>query len=112
MKSLKKWWQASRRRRSAHEDDKATAQRTARQSVKQNLDCSQIENEEEEEEEDRRKENQMAVQWAEDEKREEIFERRRMEGSSFAGWKSYIRYQGWWYMSECPKAKKGSAQKK
>ena len=50
--------------------------------VKQNLDCSQIENEEEEEEEDRRKENQWTVQWAEDEKWEEIFERRRMEGSS------------------------------
>ena len=53
---------------SAHEDAKSTAQRAAGQSVKQNWDCSQIENEEEEEEEDWQKENQIAVQWAEDEK--------------------------------------------
>ena len=36
----------------------------------------------EEEEEDWQKEDQMEVQWAEDEKLEEILERRRMEGSS------------------------------
>ena len=47
-----------------HEDAKSTAQRTARQSVKQSWDCSQIENEEE------------------DEEVEEILERRRMVGSS------------------------------
>ena len=49
------------------------------QSVKQNWDCSQIENDEEEEEEDWPKENQMEVQW---EKLEESLERRRMEGCS------------------------------
>ena len=37
---------------------KATAQGTARQSVEQNWDCSQIEHEEEEEEDDWGKENQ------------------------------------------------------
>ena len=68
-----------------HEDAKSTAQRTVGQSVKQSWDCSQIENEEEEEEEDWQKEDQMEVQWAEDEKLEESLERRRMEGSSFAG---------------------------
>ena len=60
---------------SAHEDVKSTAQRTAGQSVKQSWDCSQIENEEEEEN-DWHKENQMEVQWAEDEKLEESLERR------------------------------------
>ena len=59
-----------------------SAQRTVGQSVKQSWDCSQIENEEEEEEEDWQKEDQMEVQWAEDEKLEEILERRRREGSS------------------------------
>ena len=67
---------------SAHDGAKATAQRTVGQSVKQNWDCSQIANEEEEGEEDWQKENHMEVQWAEDEKLEEILERRRMEGSS------------------------------
>ena len=47
------------------------------QSVKQNWDCSQIEHEEEEEEEDWQKENQMEVQWAEDEKLEESLDRKR-----------------------------------
>ena len=37
---------------SAHEYDKATARRTAWQSVEQNWDCSQIEHEEEEQEDD------------------------------------------------------------
>ena len=63
---------------SAPDDAKATAQRTAGQRVKQNWDCSQIENEEEEEEDDWQKENQMGRQWNEDEK----LERRRMEGNS------------------------------
>ena len=44
---------------SAHDDVMATAQRAAVQSVKQNGDCSQVENEEEEEEEDWHKEDQM-----------------------------------------------------
>ena len=67
----------------AHDDAKATVQRTDGQSVKQNWDCSQFKNEEEEEEEDWQKENQMEVQWAEDWKLEESLERRRIEGSSF-----------------------------
>ena len=71
-----------KRKACAHEDAKSTAQRTVWQSVKQNWDCSQIENEEEKEEDDKQKENKMEVQWAEDEKLEESLERRRMEGSS------------------------------
>ena len=63
---------------SAHDDDK---QRTARQSVKQNWECSQFENEEEEAEDDWRKENQTEVHWDEDEKLEKILERKRMERS-------------------------------
>ena len=59
---------------SAHEDAKMTAQRAVGQSVKQNWDCSQIEYEEEEEEEDWQKENQVEVQWDEDEKLEEILD--------------------------------------
>ena len=43
-------------------------------------DCSQIENEEEEE--SWRERDQMAAQWNEEQKLEEILERRRMEGSS------------------------------
>ena len=50
--------------------------------MKQNCDCSQIENEEEEKEEVWQKANQMEMQWAEDEKLEKSLERRRMEGSS------------------------------
>ena len=65
---------------SAHEDVKPTAQRTVGQSVKQNWDCSQIENEEEEEDEDWLKEHPMEMQWDGDEKLEEILERRRVEG--------------------------------
>ena len=60
---------------SAHEDAKTTAQRTVGQSVKENWDCSQIENEEEEEEEDWQKEKQMEVQWAEDERLEALCRR-------------------------------------
>ena len=76
---------------SAHEDAKSTAHGTAGQSVKQNWDCSQIENEEEE---DWQKENQMEVQWAEDEKLEETLERRRMGGGSLQE-KSYKMYLNW-----------------
>ena len=64
------------------EDAKSTAQRTVGQSVKQSWDCSHIENEEEEEEDNWQQEDQMEAQRAEDEKWEEILERRRMEGSS------------------------------
>ena len=67
---------------SLHEDTKSTAQRTVGQNVKQSWDCSQIENEEEEEEEVWQRENQMELQWAEDEKMKKILERRSMERSS------------------------------
>ena len=60
--------------------DDQSRKRTVGQSVKQNWDCSQIENEEEDEEEDWQKE--MGMQWAEDEKLEEILERRMIEGRS------------------------------
>ena len=65
-----------------HGDAKSTSQRTVGQSVKQSWDCSQIEKEEEEEEDDWQKEDQIEVQWAEDEKLEKSVERRRMEGGS------------------------------
>ena len=58
-----------KKKASAQDDAKATAQRTAGQRVKQNWHCSQIENEEEEEEEER-----MGRQWEEDEKLEEFLE--------------------------------------
>ena len=90
---------------SAHDDAKATACRTAGQSVKQNWDCSQIENEEEEEEEDWKKENQMGVQWAEDEKLEESLERKRMEGTPLQA-DVMQKVQNSWYMNECPWVKK------
>ena len=57
------------KKKASAQDAKATAQRTAGQRVKQNWDCSQIENEEEEEEEER-----MGRQWDEDEKLEEFLE--------------------------------------
>ena len=66
----------------AQVDAKQTAQRTVGQSVKQNWGCSQIEHEEKEEDEDWPKEIHMEMQWAEDEKLEEILERRRAEGGS------------------------------
>ena len=61
---------------------KPTAQRTVGQSIKQSWDCSQIENEEEYEEEGEQKEDQMEVQWTEDEKLEEVLGQRWVEGSS------------------------------
>ena len=66
----------------AQVDVKPTGQRTVGQSVKQSWDWSHMENEDEDEEEYWQKEEQMDVQWAEDEKLEEILERRRMQGSS------------------------------
>ena len=65
-----------------HDDVKSTAQRTVGQSVKQSWDCSQIENAEEDEEEDWQEEDEMEVQWAGDEKLEEVLKRRRMERGS------------------------------
>ena len=63
-----------KKKATAQDDAKATAQRTAGQRAKQHWDCSQIENEEEEEEEDWQKEDRMGRQWAEDEKLEEFLE--------------------------------------
>ena len=57
-----------------HKDAKSTAQRTVGQSVKVGT-ARKSKNEEEEEEEDCQKENQVKVQWAEDEKLEESLER-------------------------------------
>ena len=54
-------------------DVKPTAQRTVGQSDKQSWDCSRIENEGEEEEV-WQKESQIEVQWAKDEKLEEMLE--------------------------------------
>ena len=67
---------------SAQDDAKATAQRTAGQRVKQNWDCSQIENEEEEED-DWQNEHQMGRQWDEDEQFEEFFGAKK-------GWKEVL----------------------
>ena len=67
---------------SAQKDAKSIAQRTVGQRVMQNWDCSHIENEEEEEEEDWQEGDQMAAPWDEEQKLEEILERRKMEGSS------------------------------
>ena len=65
-----------------YENAKLTSQRTTEQNVKQGWDCSQIGNEEEEEEEVWQGENQMVLQWAEDEKLEEILEQRRRKWSA------------------------------
>ena len=51
-------------------------------------------NVEEEEDDDWQKENQMGMQWDEDEKLEETLERRRMEGKLFEGGKSCKKYTG------------------
>ena len=63
----------------AQVDDKPIAKRTVGQSAKQSWDCSPCESEEEEEG-DWQKEDQMEMQWVEDEKMEEILERGRAEG--------------------------------
>ena len=80
--------------------------------VKQNWDCSRIENEQEEEEDDWQKENQMGMQWDEDEKLEEILERRRVERCSLQAEVMRKRYQSKWDMNECPRVTKRSEQKK
>ena len=69
---------------SAQGDAKSSAHRTVGQRVMQNWDCSQIENEEVEEEEGWQEGDQMAAQWDEEQKLEEILERRKMEGKLFA----------------------------
>ena len=69
----------------ARDDAKATAQRTAVQRVKQNWDCSQIENEEEEEEDDWQKEKQMGRTWDEDEKVGGVFGTKKDGRKFFAG---------------------------
>ena len=66
---------------SVHNGAKEAALRPAGQSFMRSWDCSHFENEEEEE--SWREEDQMAAQWDEEQKLEEILERRRMEGSSF-----------------------------
>ena len=60
-----------------YENAKLTSQRTLGQNVKQGWDCSQIVNEEEEDEEVWQEENQMVLQWAKDEKLEEILEQKK-----------------------------------
>ena len=55
-------------------------QRTVGQRVMQHWYCSQVENEEEEE--NWQEGDQMAAHWDEEQKLEEILERRRMEGST------------------------------
>ena len=84
---------------------KATAQRTVGQSVKQKWDSSQIENAEEEEDMDWHEGDQMEVQWAEDEKWRRVWNEE--------GWKEVLcrrkscrKYLSLWYMNECPKVKK------
>ena len=67
---------------SAQEDAKSTAQRTVGQKVKQNWDCSQIENEEDEEEKGWQEEDQTAEEWDEEQKLEEILDRTWMKGNS------------------------------
>ena len=65
---------------SEHNGDKEAVERPAGQSVMRCWDCSQIENEEEED--SWRERDQMAAQWDEEQQLTEIWERRRMEGSS------------------------------
>ena len=74
MRLLKKWLPVSRRRQACTK----MPNRPRKGRVKQSWDYSQIEKiKEEEEEEVWQKENQMELQWAEDEKLEESLERRR-----------------------------------
>ena len=56
----------------------------------QKWDCSQIENEEEEEDEDWQKANRMEMQWAEDEKLEEILEKKK-SGIRFLARRSLVK---------------------
>ena len=80
-KSIKKWLRASRRGPARMKMPSRLHKEQLGKHVKQSWDSSQIENEEEEEY-DWQKEDQMEMQWVEDEKLEEIPERRRREGNS------------------------------
>ena len=64
---------------SMHDGAKNNAKRPVEQSFMQSWDCSHIENEEEKE--SWREGDQMAAQWDEEQKLEDILERRRTEGS-------------------------------
>ena len=75
-KSSKKWLQA---KVSMHDGVKNNVKRPVEQSFMQSWDCSHIENEEEKE--SWREGDQMAAQWDEKQKLEDILERRRTEGS-------------------------------
>ena len=71
-----------------HEDAKSTAQRTVGQSVKQSWDCSARELKMKRRRRKRKywqKENQMELQWAEDEKLEKILVQRRIGTILLAG---------------------------
>ena len=65
---------------SVHDGEKDDVKGPFEQSFMRSWDCSQIENEEEEE--SWREGDQMAAQWDEEQKLEDILERRRMAGSS------------------------------
>ena len=65
---------------SVHDGEKNDVKRPVEQSFMRSWDCSQIENEEEEESWQER--DQMATQWDEGQKIEEILEQRRMKGRS------------------------------
>ena len=65
---------------SVHDGEKNDVKRPVEQSFMRSWDCSQIENEEEEESWQER--DQMATQWDEGQKFEEILEQRRMKGRS------------------------------
>ena len=73
---------ATEKKTRTHQDPKPTELRTVGQSVKHNWDCWQIEDREEEDVLDWQEEDQMELQWDEDEKLEEILERRRVDGGS------------------------------
>ena len=70
----------SKEKVSVHDGDKEAVQKSAGQSFMRSWCCSEIENEEEEE--SWREGGQIAAQWEEEQKLEEIVERRRIEGSS------------------------------
>ena len=86
VKSLVKWLRASRTRQARMRRQRRLHKEQRGKVSSKNWDCSQIENEEEDDEEEEeehwQKENQKEMQWAEDEKLEELLEQRRMEGCS------------------------------
>ena len=72
---MKKWLRAVRRRQ-ALEDAKPTSQRTVWQKVRKNWHCSQIEDRDEEEIMEWHEEDQLRERWEEDEKIEEILNKK------------------------------------